>query len=68
MPMYASLMVLEPDERLVPVEPDLDDAGVDLAQIREMLDLTPAERLLVAQNLADSIAEIRALNGTRAVR
>ena len=27
-----------------------------------MLDLTPAERLLVIENLADSIAEIRALN------
>jgi hypothetical protein len=61
-------MELGPDERLVPVEPDLDDSGVDLAQIREMLDLAPAERLLAVQNLADSIAEIRALNGPRAVR
>lgn len=58
----------EPYERLVPAEPDLDESGVDLAQIREMLDLTPAERLLVIQNLVDSVAEIRALNGPRPVR
>lgn len=55
-------------EHPAPCAPDLDDSGVDLAQIREMLDLTPAERLLAIQNLADAIAEIRALNGPRAVR
>jgi hypothetical protein len=53
---------------LVPRAPDIDEDGVDRAQIREMLDLTPAERLLVIQNLADSIAEIRRLNGPSAVR
>ncbi len=62
------MTAFEPEERLVRVEPDLDDSGVDLAQIREMLDLTPAERLLVIQNLTDSIAEIRALNGPRPIR
>ena len=51
-----------------PAPPDLDENGVDLAQIREMLALTPAERLLVIQNLVDSVAEIRALNGPRPVR
>jgi hypothetical protein len=56
------------DCRLVPGAPDIDENGVDRAQIREMLDLTPAERLLVIQNLADSIAEIRKLNGQSAVR
>lgn len=67
--MYASPMAeCEQNERLAPVEPDLDENGVDLAQIREMLDLTPAERLLVIQNLVDSVAEIRALNGPRPVR
>ena len=59
---------VQADTGLVPCEPDLDDNGVDLAQIREMLDLTPAERLLVIQNLADSIAQIRALNDPRPVR
>ena len=52
----------------VPCEPDIDENGVDLAQIREMLDLTPAERLLVIENLADSIAQIRRLNDPSAVR
>lgn len=52
----------------VPSEPDIDENGVDLAQIREMLDLTPVERLLVIENLADSIAQIRKLNDPRAVR
>jgi hypothetical protein len=51
-----------------PVEPDIDENGVDRAQIREMLDLTPAERMLVVQNLADGVAEIRGLNGTSPVR
>ena len=59
-------VLAEPDP--VPCEPDIDENGVDLAQIREMLDLTPAERLLVIENLADSIAQIRALNGSRPVR
>jgi len=52
----------------VPCEPDIDENGVDRAQIREMLDLTPLERLLVIQNLADSIAQIRAQNESRPVR
>jgi hypothetical protein len=53
---------------VVPVDPDIDENGVDRAQIREMLALTPAKRLLVIQNLADSIEELRRLNGTGAVR
>jgi hypothetical protein len=57
-----------PRAELVPCEPEIDEAGVDRAQIRQMLDLTPAERLLVIENLADSIAEIRRLNGPGAVR
>jgi len=53
---------------LVPCQPDIDENGVDRAQIRQMLDLTPADRMLVIENLADSIAEIRKLNGPSAVR
>jgi hypothetical protein len=49
-------------------EPEIDESGVDRVQIRQMLDLTPAERMLVIQNLADSITEIRRLNGPGAVR
>jgi hypothetical protein len=67
--MYASSMSERAaGERLDPVAPDIDENGVDLAQIREMLALTPLERLLVVQNLVDDIAEIRALNGSRSVR
>ncbi len=51
-----------------PMEPDIDENGVDRAQIRQMLDLTPAQRLLVVQNFADGVAEILELNGTSAVR
>jgi hypothetical protein len=53
---------------LVPSAPDIDENGVDRAQIRAMLDLEPVERLLVIENLADSVAEIRRLNGTSPVR
>jgi hypothetical protein len=52
----------------VPCDPGIDANGVDRAQIREMLALTPAERMLAVQKLADSIAEIRRLDGTRALR
>ena len=51
-----------------PMQPDIDENGVDRSQIRQMLDLTPAQRLLVIQNFADSVAEILKLNGTSAVR
>jgi len=56
------------DPSPLPCEPEFDENGVDLAQIREMLDFTPDQRLMLVQNLADSIAEIRALNGVRALR
>jgi len=51
-----------------PALPEIDEDGVDRAQIREMLALSPQERLLVIQNLAGSIAEIRRLNGPGAIR
>jgi hypothetical protein len=53
---------------LEPSPPDIDENGVDREQIREMLNLTPAQRLLVVQNLAESVAEIRRLNGSSALR
>ncbi len=58
----------DPPPSLKPSPPDIDENGVDRAQIREMLDLTPAERLLMVQNLAESVAEIRRLNGPSPVR
>jgi len=49
----------------VPCEPDIDENGVDLAQIRAMLDLTPAERLSQVAKFMNALLEIRALNGNR---
>lgn len=51
-----------------PAEPDFDENGVDLAQIRHMLALTPEERLRFVEDLADSIDHIRALNGLPPLR
>ena len=51
-----------------PCEPDIDDNGVDLTQIRQMLDLEPAERLSRMAELMDSLLAIRARNGIRGSR
>ncbi|MFB3777887.1 MAG: hypothetical protein ACE141_09750 [Bryobacteraceae bacterium] len=40
--------------------PERSEDGVDLTLIRWMLSLTPAERLRVAQDFANSIARLRA--------
>jgi len=46
----------------------VDDNGVDRAQVREMLDLTPEERLRRVQEFVESAFEIRELNEKRSVR
>ena len=51
-----------------PAEPDIDESGVDRAQIREMLDLVPLERLRRVQEFVESILEIRTLNEKRPLR
>ena len=48
-----------------PHEPDIDENGVDLAQIRAMLDRKPGERLSVVAQFINSLAAARARNGTR---
>ena len=48
--------------------PDIDDNGVDRAQIRAMLALAPEERLRKVEEFVESALEIRELNGARAVR
>lgn len=40
-------------------EPDIDENGVDLAQIRQMLDLTPAERLSMVFRFTGSLMASR---------
>lgn len=52
----------------VPVEPDIDENGVDRAQIRAMLDLTPTERLRRVQEFVESAMRIREANAKRPIR
>ena len=49
----------------VPCEPDIDENGIDRAQIRALLDLTPAERLSQVASFMNALLEIRARNGNR---
>ena len=51
-----------------PAEPDIDASGVDRAQIRAMLALTPEERLRRVEEFVEAALEIRELNGPRPVR
>jgi hypothetical protein len=48
-------------------EPDIDENGVDRAQIRAMLELTPVERLRLVEEFVESALEIRELNARRPV-
>ncbi len=49
-------------------QPDVDENGVDRAQIRAMLALTPEERLRRVEGFVESMLEIRELNEARPVR
>jgi len=51
-----------------PVEPDIDENGVDRAQIRAMLRLSPEERLRKVEEFVEGVLEIRELNEPRPVR
>ena len=57
-----------PSKRSTPAEPDIDESGVDRAQIREMLALTPEERLRRVEAFIESALEIRERNETRPLR
>jgi hypothetical protein len=62
-------MKLRPYETDPPrADPDIDENGVDRAQIRAMLQLTPEERLLRVEEFIESMLEIRKLNEERPVR
>jgi hypothetical protein len=59
----------------MPPEPALDERpsladhnGVDLSQIREMLGLTPEQRLARVQEFVESVLAIRELNEARTIR
>lgn len=51
-----------------PAASDIDENGVDRAQIRAMLRLTPEERLRYVEEFVESALEIRELNAARPVR
>lgn len=55
-------------DELVPTEPDIDESGVDRAQIRAMLALTPEDRLRRVEGFVESALEIRELNEKRSIR
>jgi hypothetical protein len=57
-----------PGDDLLPAAPDIDASGVDRAQIRAMLGLTPEERLRQVEAFVEAALEIRELNGARPVR
>jgi hypothetical protein len=46
-------------------EPDIDENGVDLAQIRAMLDRKPSERLTLMTEFISVLVTARARNETR---
>lgn len=47
----------------MPAPPDIDENGVDRAQIREVLELTPLERLRRVEGYVNAVRKIWALNG-----
>jgi hypothetical protein len=51
-----------------PVDPDIDENGVDREQIRAMPRLRPEERLRFVEEFVESALEIRELNASRPVR
>jgi hypothetical protein len=63
--MLAGMAEAPPAEAPVPCEPDIDENGVDLAQIRAMLDLTPAERLSRMTDFMSALVAIRARTAPR---
>jgi hypothetical protein len=51
------------ERRVDTTDSEIDENGVDLAQIRAMLALTPAERLTRVTAFMNSLLAIRARNG-----
>lgn len=61
-------MATGPSDETDLAEADIDANGVDRAQIRAMLALTPEERLRRVQEFVESALEIRELNGSGGIR
>lgn len=61
-------MALEPSPTAARSEPDIDENGVDRAQIRAMLQLSPEERLRKVEAFVASAIEIRERSAEPRVR
>ena len=48
-----------------PCTPEIDENGVDIAQIRALLDKPPAERLSLVTDFMNALLGTRARNGIR---
>jgi hypothetical protein len=57
-----------PAGEAIAAEPDLDENGVDLAQIRAMLALSPLERLERVSAFMSSLTALREPDGDRVAR
>ena len=62
------MSTLPPGHDARPAAVDVDANGVDRAQIRAMLTLTPEERLRHVEEFLEAALEIRELNGPSPVR
>ncbi len=51
-----------------PAAPDVDENGVDRAQIRAMLALAPEDRLRRVEEFLEAALEVRELNAPRPLR
>lgn len=61
-------MALEPSPTAARSKPDIDENGVDRAQIRAMLQLSPEERLRRVEAFVASAIEIRERSAESRVR
>jgi nucleotide-binding universal stress UspA family protein len=65
---FENAMVSREMDRIRSQNVEVDRRGVDRAQIRRMLELSPLERLRWLEEFLASVVEIRRLNEKRAVR
>ena len=57
-----------PPDSQVPIQPTFDENGIDREQIRQMLKLSPEERLRRVQEFVEAALAIRELNEKRPIR
>ena len=57
-----------PADSQAPIQPTFDQNGIDREQIRQMLKLSPEERLRRVQEFVEAALELRELNEKRPIR